>query len=97
MLTKCFVPIQSDVTSQAVITVTLGCTAVTGDPKQHILQVRHRLTKKANRLQVADCCFLLTENSLTFATCQPVLNFGDDVLVEKRVCTFAVHFMLLGF
>lgn len=95
MLTKCFVPIQSDITSQAIIEASIGCTATAGDSKQHLLQVCHRLTKKADRLQVAYSCFLLAENSLTFAARQPILNFGDNVLVEKGVCTFTIHFMLL--
>lgn len=95
MLTKCFVPIQSDITSQAVIEATLSRTATAGDSKQHLLQVCHRLTKKANRFQVADSCFLLAENSLTLAARQPILNFGDNVLVKKGICTFTIHFMLL--
>lgn len=81
VLTKRFVPIQRGVAGQAVVEAAHPCTCATGDTQQHLLQICHRLTEKADRLQVIDGRFFLAEDCLTFATRQPVLHLGDDVLV----------------
>ena len=83
MLTKCFLPIQRGVAGQAVVKTARPCARATGDTQQHLLKVCHRLTEKADRLQVGDSCFFLAEDRLTLATRQPVLHLGDDVLVSK--------------
>lgn len=81
MLTKCFLPIQCGVAGKAVVETTSSCARATGDTQQHLLKVCHRLTEKADRLQVGDGCFFLVEDRLTLATRQSVLHLGDDVLV----------------
>lgn len=104
MLTQGFVPFQRGLTGQAVVAAPRRATAARGgDPKQHLLQVCHRLTEKADRLQVADRRLFLAEDGLTLAAGQPVLHLGDNVLVEEEEvmvgfvvgCTFAFRLVLL--
>jgi hypothetical protein len=81
VLTECFLPIQRGVAGQAVVETSSPGTGATGDTQQHLLQVCHRLTEKADRFKVGNSRFFLVENCLTLAACQLILHFGDDVLV----------------